>query len=154
MNPITHEPRTLTLEALNALLRSELSAVETYSQALGKFDDLTVIADLQTIRDEHSRAVCELRDLVVQFAGKPAERDGPWRVFATTVSGNKTPISPSTVLTVLRQGEEHTVLDYGTALANDAIPPECRRLIRAELLPACSKHITELNRLLGGMDRC
>ncbi|MFO0822041.1 MAG: hypothetical protein U0792_02805 [Gemmataceae bacterium] len=41
------------LGALDSLLRCELSAVETYDQAMMQFSDAHVLADLQRIREDH-----------------------------------------------------------------------------------------------------
>src|SRR5438128_558976 len=120
MNATIDEPRRCDTDALNALLRGELSAVETYTRALGQFDDPLVIADLQKVRDEHSRAVRELRDLVVRFGGHPAESGGPRGTFVTTGTTGKA-ISPATVLAALRQGEEHGISEYEAALENEQI---------------------------------
>ena len=86
MNATIHEPHGCDTEALNALLRAEMSAVETYTQVLGKFDDQLVIADLQKIRDAHSRAVRRLREQLVRFGGKPVGTPGAWGAFAPAVS--------------------------------------------------------------------
>ena len=152
MNATIDEPRGCDTDALNLLLRGEMSAVETYTQALGKFDDLLVIADLQKIRDEHSKAVRELRDHVIQFGGRPAEPTGPWGTFTSAVTATAKAVGPATVLAALRQGEEHGISEYTSALENEHIRPECQRTIRADLLTASRKHIDELDRLLGGMD--
>jgi hypothetical protein len=145
------EPRECDTDTLNSLLRGEMAAVETYTQAMGQFDDLTVIADLQKIRDEHSRAVRVLRDHVVAFGGHPADSTGPWGAFTAAVTTSAKAIGPATVLAALRQGEEYGISEYETALENEHIHPECQRTIRTDLLSACRRHIDELNRLLGGM---
>jgi len=152
MNATIDHPHECDTDGLNALLRGEMSAVETYTQALGQFDDLLVIADLQKIRDEHSKAVRELRDRVIEFGGHPAESTGPWGTFTAVVTTAAKAIGPATVLAALRQGEEHGISEYEAALENEHVHPDCHRQIRADLLPACRKHIEELNRLLGGMD--
>ncbi len=152
MNATIDEPRGCDTGALNALLRGELSAVETYTLAMGKFDDPLVIADLQKVRDEHGRAVRELRDHVVRFGGKPADGSGAWGSFTAAVTATAKAIGPATVLAALRQGEEHGISEYVAALENEHIHPDCQQLIRTDLLPACRKHVEELNRLLGGMD--
>jgi hypothetical protein len=61
--------------------------------------------------------------------------------------------SSATALAALRQGEEHRVNEYAVALESADIHPGCQNLVRADLLPACHKHIEELDRLLGGMNR-
>jgi hypothetical protein len=152
MNATIDHDHECDTDALNSLLRGEMAAVETYTQAMGKFDDLMVIADLQKIRDEHSKAVRELRDLVIANGGQPAESTGPWGAFTAAVTTTAKAIGPATVLAALRQGEEHGISEYEAALENEHIHPECHRILRIDLLAACRKHIEELNRLLGGMN--
>lgn len=136
--------------ALDTLLGCEMTAVETYTRALGQFDDEYVIADLQKIRDEHNRAVRELRDHMIQFGGEPSDRAD--RGVADPVAGSAKAIGAAAVLAALRQMEEHNVTEYEAALESDGIHPDCQRAIRVDLLAAGRRHIDELNRLLGGMD--
>jgi hypothetical protein len=58
---------------------------------------------------------------------------------------------PAMALAMLRQGEEQGITGYEAALENNRIHPDCLRTIRATLLPACRKHVEQLNSLLGGM---
>lgn len=150
MNPTVNDPPTSVTHALNTLLRGELAAVETYTQALGTSDDPEMIGDLQKIRDEHSRAVRVLRDHVVRFGGVPADSPGPWSAYTAAAPAGATVVSPPTTLAALRQGEEHTIGEYEAALGND-IDPECQQLVRSDLLPAARRHVEALNSLLGGL---
>ncbi len=54
------------------------------------------------------------------------------------------------MIAALRQGEEHGIAAYEDALDNEMIHPDCHRNIRSDLLPACKKHVEELNNILGG----
>ena len=150
MNAKGHDPRACDTAALNALLRGEMAAVDTYTQAMGLFDDDRLIADLQKIRDEHGRAVRELRDQVVRFGGTPAASPGAWG--SATPTGAAKALGPATALAALREGEERTATEYAAALENDDIHADCQRAIRTDMLPACRRHVEDLNRLLGGMD--
>ncbi len=136
-------------DALNALLRGELSAVETYDLAMGRFEDQHVLADIQRIREEHARAVVLLREQVTRSGGAPPAAPGPWSAFAALVGDAPGAVNPAPALSALRQGEEHGVNGYEDALKNDAIDAGCKDLIRAELLPRGRRHVVELNRLLG-----
>jgi rubrerythrin len=147
----THPPGGCDTDALNALLRGELSAVETYDQAAAKFEDQKVLADLRKIRDEHARAAGALREKVVRFGAEPSEGSGPWGAVAAAVTGAAKALGPSTALSALRQGEEHGINEYEDALKNDGVHPDCKDLIRTDLLPKCRGHVEELNRLMGGM---
>ncbi len=88
MSTALDELHTCDTGALNLLLQSEMSAVETYTHAMGQFDDPALIGDLQKIRDEHSRAVRELRDHVVTYGGVPADSAGVWGTFTAAVSAS------------------------------------------------------------------
>ena len=148
MSPATHEPHVCDTAALNSLLQGELSAVETYTQAMSQFDDSMLITDLQHIRDEHSRAVRELRDHVILYGGVPTGDACVWDAFTATVTSGLH--GTATVLAALRQGEERDIAAYDDALHNRDIHPDCQRMIRADLMPACRKHVDELNNMLGG----
>lgn len=137
------------IEALNSLLRGEISAVETYDEALAKFTAEAIATDLQRIRDEHQRAVVALRDRVAAFGGTPAHGSGGWGGFASAVTEAAKLLGPATTLSALKQGEEHGINRYETALGNDGVDADCKTLIRSDLLPKCRTHVTELDRLLG-----
>jgi len=142
---------TCDTDVLNMLLRGEMSAVETYDQAMGKLEDQHVLADLQKIREEHARAVHVLRDKVSRYGAEPTESTGPWGAVAAAITGTTGAIGPATALSALRQGEEHGVNEYEDALKNEDVNPECKEAIRVELLPRLRQHVDELNRLMGGM---
>ena len=74
-----------THDALNALLRGELSATETYQQALTKAGDDPRAADLHKIRDAHRAAANTLRQHVHEHGGKPDQGSGGWGVYAKSV---------------------------------------------------------------------
>jgi len=146
MSAVIHET-----EVLNHLLQGEASAVETYTQALNRFDVLEVISELQVVRDEHSRAVRALRDQIVQFGATPADGPGAWSTFDVTGTDAMESVGPATVLAVLGQGEEHALREYEAALGRGDLHADSQRLIRSTLLPACRGHVEKLNALLGGM---
>jgi len=141
------------LDALNALLRGEIAAVETYTQAIRKFENEQVIAELQAVRDEHSRAVRILRDQIAWFGGTPAHHSGVWGTVAAVVTGTAKVLGPATVLAALRQGEEHGLAKYDDALANENVHPDSLLVIRTELLPACAVHVSRLDALIDVVGR-
>jgi hypothetical protein len=141
---------TCDTDALNELLRGEISAVETYDQAIAKFEAQPLASDLRHIRDEHQHAVVALRERVATFGGTPAEGSGVWGAFAAAVTGTAELVGPATVLAALKQGEIQGTNDYGSALQNEDIDPGCKDMIRSDLLPKCQAHVTDLDRLLAG----
>jgi len=138
---------TCDVDALNKLLRGELSAVETYDQAIGKFENKPGANDLRRIREEHDRAAGEIRNRVAQFGGKPSESSGAWGTFATAVTGAAKAMGPETVLAALKKGEEYGISEYEEALNNKDVNAECKELFRSDLLPKCRTHVSELDRL-------
>src|SRR5262245_46335753 len=88
-------PNVEAVDALNSLLRGELSAVETYEQALSKVEEFPVaVRELRRIRDEHRAASATLRDHVVKFGGTPAAGSGVWGDFAHAVTGAAKLVGP------------------------------------------------------------
>ena len=151
MNATTHAAGTCDTDALNSLLRGELSAVETYDQAMTKFDGQPTQTDLRRIREQHAAAAATLRQKVTHFGGKPSESSGAWGAFATAVTGAAKVFGPATALSALKQGEEHGIGEYEDALTNEQIDPGCKDVIRSQLLPECRRHVDTLDRLIGGM---
>ena len=146
------DTKSAAADALNTLLRGEISAVETYDQAIGTFEGDAVAAALGRIRDEHVSAVSALRDRVRMNGGEPSEGSGPWGTFASAVTGAAKIAGPGTVLAALKQGEEHGINDYESALSKSDIGPDCQNVLRTQLLPKCRQHVAELDRLVGGLD--
>lgn len=139
-------------DALNAALRGERAAVETYDWALPKFNGDPADTDLRIIREEHHRSADALRDHVRQFGGVPSDDAGMWGAFAAALTGAAKMIGTRAVLTALKQGEEQGVNDYQAVLGNPAVADECKFLIRSELLPRCHQHIAILDRLTEDLD--
>jgi len=147
MNAVKDHPNaTCDTDALSSLLRCELSAVETYDRAISSFGDQHALADLEQIREHHAHAVVRLRERVSHFGGEQVESPGPWPAFAASEG------TPALSLAALRQGEQHTINEYELALQNETVNPECKELIRTDLLPNDKIHVEKLDRLMGGMD--
>ena len=139
------------VEMLNSLLRCQQAAVVTYDEALHKVEDPHVLADLHTIREEHAQAETLLRQKVQELGGNPTEASGPWGACAAVITNGENALGLATALAALRQGEEHSINEFEDTLKHDDMNPNCKNLIRSQLLPATRKHVAELNRLMGGM---
>jgi len=153
VNAVQDHPNAVCdVDALNSLLRSQLAALETYDRAMSKFEDHHLIAELQGIREEHARAIAQLRERVIQFGGEPCEGSDLWGACAAAITGPEQVIGPTTALAALRQGEEHSINELEDVLKNENVNTECKKLLRTDLLPCSRKHVEELNRLMGGMN--
>lgn len=132
-------------EQLNSLLRGELSAIETYEQAIPKFEDSATVQALTRIAGDHRTAATMLRDSIRTIGGEPDTSSGMWGSFAKTVTGAAKILGPQTVLVALREGEEHGIAEYDKAITNAELSHECATMIRGDLLMLCQKHLPVLN---------
>lgn len=143
------------VDALNSLLRGEISATETYEQALGKFDGPDrdgMTSTLTRIRDEHKQAAEVLRNRVRQYGGTPSDGAGAWGVFANAVTGAAKVIGPQTVLAALKQGEQHGIAEYEKACQNPDVPLDCTTIFRNDLLPRSRQHLSTLDSMIGQLE--
>src|SRR5260370_21790622 len=141
---------TTTVDTLNSLLRGELSATETYQQALSKLEGTQGYDDLKCIHREHREAANTLRQQVHRYGAKPDQGSGAWGAFAKAVEGTAKPFGTGAALKALKEGEEHGRKEYEKAL-KDNLPPDCRGLIESTLLPQTREHVPTLDRLMAGL---
>ena len=135
------------IDICNSLLRGELSAVETYTQAIAKFESDPERQALEGIRSEHERSVNRLREHLADMGAAPAPDSGAWGSFAKAVEGTAKLLGESPALMALEEGEEHGINEYEEALRHPGVMSEIKSVIRGELLPALSEHLATLGRL-------
>jgi uncharacterized protein (TIGR02284 family) len=135
-------------DTLNGLLRGELSACETYQQAMQKVGTEAGATELKRIHDEHRKAANTLREHVHQHGGKPDQGSGAWGTFSKAVTGTAKVFGNTAALKALKEGEEHGIKDYEAALKEESLPSECKELIRNQLLPETRAHVPMLDKLM------
>ena len=136
------------ISCLNSLLRGELSATETYQQALAKVGNEAGAVELRRIHDEHRDAANTLRQHVRSHGGAPDHGSGAWGKFAKAVEGTAKLFGQTAALKALKEGEERGISDYEKALKDENLPGECKTLINTQLLPQTRAHIPVLDRLM------
>ena len=137
---------TTISDTCNSLLQGELSAIETYTQAIKKFGTSEGDGPLEGIRADHVANAESLRMLIGECGKEPATDSGAWGTFATSVEGVATLLGKSPALLVLQQGEEHGVRQYEEALEDEQLSEAVKNLIRNTLLPAQREHLAALER--------
>jgi rubrerythrin len=137
-----------TTDILNSLLRGELSATETYNQALEKFTGQPEEGVLQRMRDDHRESANTLRQHVRQHNSSPSTGSGAWGAWAKVVEGTAKAFGKAAALKALKEGEEHGVKEYRAALDDNNVPVDCKSLIRSQLLPQCQAHLPAIDQLL------
>jgi len=143
---IGHQTENAT-DQLNSLLRGELAAVETYVQALAKFEGQPGEAELRQIMVDHRETANSLRQHIHELGGKPDQDSGTWGAFAKAVEGTAKVFGNTASLKALKEGEESGLKTY-EKLAAEELPQECVTFLRSKLVPQGRAHIAVLDRLM------
>jgi uncharacterized protein (TIGR02284 family) len=133
---------------LNSLLRGEISAVQTYDQAIRKLADEhgPDAAELRRIAQEHGEHAQELRVRVRALGGEPDDSAGAWGSLVQAIEGASKMLGDGSALRALREGEEHGLRDYRDAISE--LDLESRRVVQDVLLPAQKLHIQALDAMI------
>lgn len=139
------------IETLNKFLKDELSATETYQQALDKLREdvnLGEAENLVPMVENHNEAVASIKALIQQSGGFPTDSSGAWGTWAKMVLGGAGLLGKEAVLKALQEGEKNGAESYEKALQDSELPADMRALIETKLQPAQQVHIQTLERLL------
>lgn len=133
------------IRILNSLLRSEISATESYAQAIPRFE-----SDVEVLREiarEHGQAVSDLRAAIQHVGGVPEETSGSWPVFPSRpVNGPAQVFGQAVALKALKDVEERGLVDYTNAIKR--LNSAMTGWISEKVIPAQVKHISSLEELL------
>lgn len=139
--PPAHERR---VAILNSLLRGELSAVETYDQAIRQLAKER-IPELAENRDCHAGRVDALRREILGLGGEPAKSSGVWGGFAKLVEKGASVAGRFAIIATLEEGEDRGLADYRKA--RDELDGPARTGIDTDLLPAQKRTHERMSRL-------
>jgi len=139
------------IDDVNEILRGELSATETYRQALDEIRDdhghdarFQLLAQMQ---QDHAHAATELRSLVQQLGGTPSTDSGPWGTWSRTVMGTARILGDKSALSALLAGEKKGLEDYQSLMKDERTPDSVKHVSRT-LLTRNQEHIQQLDRLI------
>jgi uncharacterized protein (TIGR02284 family) len=139
------------VDQLNALLRGEISAAETYRMAIEKAasnskSSETSVGLLREIQAEHGRAAQALRDRIRELGGEPEDSSGAWGVWAKFTEGLANLLGETASLKALKEGEEHGLKDYVSSVSSMDLASG--DLVQNQLIPAQQRHINLLDQLI------
>lgn len=126
-------PQEQSVDVLNSFLRGEISAVETYRQALEKVTEPQVRTPLQDCLQSHTQRVTLLTEQVRTLGGSPATGSGVWGAFAKAVEGGAKAFGDKAAVAALEEGEDHGRNDYHRDL--DKLDAASRQVIQARVVP-------------------
>jgi rubrerythrin len=125
----------MTSDQMNTMLRNELSAIETYQQALGRGEDRlerqTEFEQLAAILNDHQRAAARLETLVRKLGGTPTHESGAWGAWSKIVVGTAKLFGEKSALKALKEGEESGLKEYQDVLQDPAISEDLKTEINA-----------------------
>jgi uncharacterized protein (TIGR02284 family) len=143
-------------DGLNRCLRSELSAIETYRQALDRdrkeFGAQREFERLSKILREHEDAASRLRQCVRTAGGEPSNDSGAWGTWSKIVMGAAKLFGDRSALKALKEGEESGLADYQRCLRDSNVSAQTRDVI-SDLMARQQRHIRELDDLIDAVDR-
>ena len=147
---------TTHVDDLNKCLRGELSAMETYRQALDKAreddDFATEVQHLSRILEDHRNAASQLRRAIQQLGGTPSEDSGAWGTWSKAVMGTAKLFGDTAALKALKEGEESGLKDYQNVTSGGNAPAGLGSDIAA-LAAKNQEHIRTLDRLMDTIDQ-
>jgi hypothetical protein len=120
---------------LNKQLRGELSAVETYRQALERLTNSACFTDLTENHRSHERRVELLRNQIVRMGGTPDTGSGAWGGFAKLVEGGAKLFGEKAAIAALEEGEDHGLKLYRDPSDLDKLDLATREFVMSSLLP-------------------
>lgn len=123
-----------SIDALNALLRGELSAVEIYRYSLQQVRQPRFRACLDDCMQSHVRRVQLLRRRIQALGGIPTRSAGTWGVFVLGTGLCADLFGTSAMIALLELGEAHGDSEYVRNLVR--LDTSTRAFVEAQLLPS------------------
>ncbi|WP_367873994.1 hypothetical protein [Luteolibacter sp. Populi] len=125
----------------------ELSANETYTEALDFFHDDPEQSLMMAIRAGHDENVDCLSDHLVARGGDLNPDAEAREFFSKAVEGVSCTFGETATLLALEAGETGAMKEYRRAMEDPELPPGLREDIRGRIMPRLRRHIEELERL-------
>lgn len=136
------------IDKLNAMLRGERSAVETYEQCIEKIEAAHLKQQLAMLKTSHVGRVSKLTGRVAELGGKAETTSGAWGTFAKLVEGGAAVFGDAAAISALEEGEDHGKKTYADL---DGLSPTTRQFVQTELVPEQRRTHDALSAIKKGM---
>jgi uncharacterized protein (TIGR02284 family) len=124
--------RDKVIDQLNSFLRGEISAVETYRQAVSKVTSIAARSEVTDCLRSHEERVMKLSNYIRQLGGTPETSSKVWGAFAKLVQGGANALGERAAIAALEEGEDHGIKDYQADLSDLDI--DSRQFVEMELM--------------------
>lgn len=138
-----------SVDVLNGFLRGEISAVETYRQAIEKLGSSAARTELETCQRSHEDRVMKLRQHIQRLGGEPSKDSGAWGAFTRLFEGGAKAFGEKAAIAALEEGEDHGLRLYRDDLKK--LDAGSRQLVEMDLLPAQERTHRSLSALKHAM---
>jgi len=125
---------TESIDRWNTLLRGEMSAVETYDQAIEKANGDKLMKTLSECRLDHARRVELLTNRILELGGEPSKDSGMWGKFANMLEKGAIAFGDRAAIDILEEGEDHGIEAYRHEMTT--LDGELLQLVETQLMPA------------------
>jgi hypothetical protein len=142
--------RNESIDRLNGLLKDEVSAIETYSEAQTRARSERVREVLVLCQIQHQRRAQKLTERIAALGGKPTYNGHPWGAVIKLIAANVFGFDVKLAIGVLEEGEDVGLIFYKDALKK--LDSESVKLIETELLPGQAFTREIIHDLLGRLD--
>lgn len=127
------ESRTISITALDNLLRWEMTAVEAYNQCIVSIADQDIVDVLEDCRDQHLQRIEKLHAQIAKLGGVPRHSAGLAGRIARLFEGGVVLLSERAALGLLVEAEERILREYDFYLPG--LDPQSTELLSKELIP-------------------
>jgi demethoxyubiquinone hydroxylase (CLK1/Coq7/Cat5 family) len=133
------------VEQLNSFLRGEISAVETYRQALDALKSSSYGSQIAECKQSHEQRVAILTEEIRRLGGTPAQSSGAWGSFVKLIEGGAAALGEKAAIAALEEGEDHGNADYKRDVTK--LDPPVRSVIEQRVLPLQLRSHTAMSAL-------
>jgi len=134
-------------EALNRILRGEISAVEAYNQILEKINTEPEKTRLMEFKKFHEEQVQHWKQQVKSRGVEPDTDSGPWGYVVKTFVGAAKILGENPTLAVLEQGEDYGLSEYRELLENKQVSHTHKEYVKNIAIPNLELHINSMKSL-------
>ena len=129
---------------VHSLLRGELSAIEAYVMVLESLDNQVERDRVMEFLLNHQEAANYWTSVLVNQSIKPDSSSGPWGQFVKAFTASAKLLGNPAALEALKQGEEHGLNEYESALENGKLTRRMEQVVRDKFIPLQRRHIMSI----------
>lgn len=124
---------SILIDLLNDLIQLDFDAIEAYEAAVSRLEDATSKEQLRQFMDDHERHTRELKALVQELGGQPAQKADikyiltKGKVIIGNIAGD------SGILQAMKTNEDETNKAYEQAAARSDVPPKIHEVLQRNL---------------------